>query len=177
MDSSIREWLNLSVRWIHVFAAIMWVGQTYYFTWLDGQFAKLEKKARVDGTAPAVWLVHSGGIDALGQRTRRIHSHGSDLRHHHGSECVVLHSPNAAQDARGCGSGRKVRCVARRASEVAFEAQHVPGRAGCLSDAEQSFSRCDLREPVRLGNHAGAGCGGMDCSETNPRVLIRATVC
>ena len=44
MDSSIREWLNLSVRWIHVFAAIMWVGQTYYFTWLDGQFAKLEKK-------------------------------------------------------------------------------------------------------------------------------------
>src|SRR2546429_9964079 len=62
MDSSIREWLNLSVRWIHVFAAIMWVGQTYYFTWLDGQFAKLEKKAGVDGTAPAVWMVHSGGF-------------------------------------------------------------------------------------------------------------------
>jgi uncharacterized membrane protein len=61
MDSSIREWLNLSVRWIHVFAAIMWVGQTYYFTWLDGQFAKLEKKA-ADGTAPAVWMVHSGGF-------------------------------------------------------------------------------------------------------------------
>ena len=62
MDSSIREWLNLSVRWIHVFAAIMWVGQTYYFTWLDGQFAKLEKKAAADGTAPAVWMVHSGGF-------------------------------------------------------------------------------------------------------------------
>src|SRR5438477_236971 len=60
MDSSIREWLNLSVRWIHVFAAIMWVGQTYYFTWLDGQFAKLEKKAAADGTAPAVWMVLSG---------------------------------------------------------------------------------------------------------------------
>ena len=25
-----REWLNLAVRWFHVFAAIMWVGQTYY---------------------------------------------------------------------------------------------------------------------------------------------------
>jgi uncharacterized membrane protein len=62
MDSSIREWLNLSVRWIHVFAAIMWVGQTYYFTWLDGQFAKLEKKAAANGTAPAVWMVHSGGF-------------------------------------------------------------------------------------------------------------------
>ena len=46
MSSSIREWLNLSVRWFHVFAAIMWVGQTYYFTWLDGQFGRLEKRPR-----------------------------------------------------------------------------------------------------------------------------------
>ena len=46
MTSSIREWINLGVRWFHVFAAIMWVGQTYYFTWLDGQFGKLEKNAK-----------------------------------------------------------------------------------------------------------------------------------
>src|SRR5713226_9909684 len=62
MSSSIREWLNLSVRWFHVFAGIMWVGQTYYFTWLDGQFGKLEKKAAANGTASAVWMVHSGGF-------------------------------------------------------------------------------------------------------------------
>jgi len=62
MNSSIREWLNLSVRWFHVFAGIMWVGQTYYFTWLDGQFGKLEKKAAANGTASAVWMVHSGGF-------------------------------------------------------------------------------------------------------------------
>ena len=60
MSSSIREWLNLSVRWFHVFAGIMWVGQTYYFTWLDGQFGKLEKTA--DGAVPTVWMVHSGGF-------------------------------------------------------------------------------------------------------------------
>ncbi len=62
MSSAIREWLNLTVRWFHVFAGIMWVGQTYYFTWLDGQFGKLEKKAAANGTASAVWMVHSGGF-------------------------------------------------------------------------------------------------------------------
>jgi uncharacterized membrane protein len=62
MSSAIREWLNLSMRWIHVFAGIMWVGQTYYFTWLDGQFGKLEKKTAANGTASAVWMVHSGGF-------------------------------------------------------------------------------------------------------------------
>src|SRR5467141_2189559 len=62
MSSAIREWLNLSVRWFHVFAGIMWVGQTYYFTWLDGQFTKLEKKADSNATASKVWMVHSGGF-------------------------------------------------------------------------------------------------------------------
>ena len=62
MDFSIREWLNLGVRWFHVFAGIMWIGQTYYFTWLDGQFTRLEKQAVADGTASAVWMVHSGGF-------------------------------------------------------------------------------------------------------------------
>jgi uncharacterized membrane protein len=62
MNSAIREWLNLGVRWFHVFAGIMWVGQTYYFTWLDGQFGKLEKKAAASGTDSKVWMVHSGGF-------------------------------------------------------------------------------------------------------------------
>ena len=73
MSSAIREWLNLSVRWFHVFAGIMWVGQTYYFTWLDGQFGKLEKAAVADGSVPGVWMVHSGGFYTVEkQRSLRV---------------------------------------------------------------------------------------------------------
>lgn len=67
LDFFIREWLNLSVRWFHVFAAIMWVGQTYYFTWLDHQFSRLEKSAAADAT-PAVWMVHSGGFYSVAKQ-------------------------------------------------------------------------------------------------------------
>jgi uncharacterized membrane protein len=62
MGSEVREWLNLGVRWIHVFAGIMWVGQTYYFTWLDRQFGKVEQKAASGEPDSTVWMVHSGGF-------------------------------------------------------------------------------------------------------------------
>src|ERR1700724_785537 len=43
----------------------MWVGQTYYFTWLDRQFGKLENKATPDAIPSALWMVHSGGFYAV----------------------------------------------------------------------------------------------------------------
>ena len=68
MSSALREWLNLAVRWFHVFAGILWVGQTYYFTWLDGQFKKAEKNA-AKGNPSAVWMVHSGGFYTVEKQT------------------------------------------------------------------------------------------------------------
>lgn len=56
---NINEWLNLIFRWTHVVAAILWVGSTFYFTWLDGQMRRLEGRGERSG---GVWMVHSGGF-------------------------------------------------------------------------------------------------------------------
>ncbi|MBI4483449.1 MAG: urate hydroxylase PuuD [Acidobacteria bacterium] len=61
MDFNFSEWLNLGVRWVHVFAGILWIGQTYFFTWLDGRLGAAERDKQ-DGGPAKVWLVHSGGF-------------------------------------------------------------------------------------------------------------------
>src|SRR5690242_13299788 len=68
LDPTLSEWLNLLFRWIHVFAGIMWVGTTYYFTWLDARLTEEEKAAANTGVAPQVWMVHSGGFYVVEKR-------------------------------------------------------------------------------------------------------------
>ena len=52
MDLDWNAWLVLIARWVHVFAAILWVGTTYYFTWLDGRMSELEKSGAGGEGAP-----------------------------------------------------------------------------------------------------------------------------
>ncbi len=52
-----QEWGTAITRWAHIFAGILWIGQTWYFTWLDLQFEDTE--ANPGGK---VWMVHSGGF-------------------------------------------------------------------------------------------------------------------
>lgn len=68
IDPTISEWLNLIFRWIHVFAGIMWVGTTYYFTWLDARLTEEEKAVANTGTAAQIWMVHSGGFYVVEKR-------------------------------------------------------------------------------------------------------------
>src|SRR5215472_13773706 len=68
LSPTLSEWLNLIFRWVHVFAGILWVGTTYYFTWLDGRFSELEKHfpnspdKKTEPNENTVWMVHSGGF-------------------------------------------------------------------------------------------------------------------
>ena len=59
--ANLSEWLNLLLRWFHVFAAILWIGSTYYFTWLDHRLTEAIASAGPEGKGQ-VWMVHSGGF-------------------------------------------------------------------------------------------------------------------
>lgn len=61
LDPYTNEWINLFVRWIHVFTGILWIGQTYFFTWLDGRLHE-EEENRKSGEPAQLWMVHSGGF-------------------------------------------------------------------------------------------------------------------
>jgi uncharacterized membrane protein len=68
IDPTLSEWLNLIFRWVHVFAGIMWVGTTYYFTWLDARLTEEEKAVANTGSAAQIWMVHSGGFYVVEKR-------------------------------------------------------------------------------------------------------------
>lgn len=79
INPTVSEWLNLVARWVHVFAGIMWVGTTYYFTWLDARLSEEEKAMRATGATAQLWMVHSGGFYVVEKRkvpdelSRKLH--------------------------------------------------------------------------------------------------------
>lgn len=67
MSPDVQQWLNLAFRWVHVFAGIMWVGATYYFTWLDRRFHTTDPDQ--------VWMVHSGGFYVVNKTSKPSPDH------------------------------------------------------------------------------------------------------
>jgi len=65
MPPEAMEWISLILRWTHVLAGIYWIGQTYYFTKLEGRMALDEELAKHAGRLPQVWLVHSGSFSLV----------------------------------------------------------------------------------------------------------------
>jgi len=79
INPTVSEWLNLIARWVHVFAGIMWVGTTFYFTWLDARMTEEEKALANTGKGAQIWMVHSGGFYLVEKRkipdelSRKLH--------------------------------------------------------------------------------------------------------
>jgi uncharacterized membrane protein len=57
MPYAVSELVNLALRWVHVVAAIFWLGQTALFTWLDTRM-----RVEADARGQEVWMVHGGGF-------------------------------------------------------------------------------------------------------------------
>ncbi len=60
MDTTLRELLDLLVRWVHVIAGIMWIGNSLLFNWLDRVLTRDD--TRHPETFGKTWLLHSGAF-------------------------------------------------------------------------------------------------------------------
>ncbi len=60
MDPHLREIIDLVLRWVHLIAGIMWVGNSMLFNWLDRNLFK--PKGGDPNLVGKIWMVHSGGF-------------------------------------------------------------------------------------------------------------------
>jgi uncharacterized membrane protein len=56
----VRELLDLVVRWVHVVAGIMWIGNSLLFNWLDRNLGEARQPRAT--SRGEIWLLHSGGF-------------------------------------------------------------------------------------------------------------------
>ena len=59
VEAHLTEWLNLSVRWVHMITGIAWIGASFYFVWLENNLNRVNPKT---GLAGDLWAIHGGGI-------------------------------------------------------------------------------------------------------------------
>jgi uncharacterized membrane protein len=61
MDPYANEWLDFLARWLHVVAAIVWIGTSFYFIALDNHLGEPGPEAG-EGVGGEAWEVHGGGF-------------------------------------------------------------------------------------------------------------------
>lgn len=63
IDPYLRDWLSLLVRWLHVIAAIGWIGSSFYFVLLDQSLRfPADVADREAGVGGELWEMHGGGF-------------------------------------------------------------------------------------------------------------------
>ncbi len=60
MEAHIIEWLNLSVRWVHMITGIAWIGASFYFNFLENSLNRTQNLR--EELAGNLWAVHGGGF-------------------------------------------------------------------------------------------------------------------
>ena len=59
MEAHLTEWLNLTIRWIHMIVGVAWIGASFYFVWLENNLNRANPR---DGLSGDLWAIHGGGI-------------------------------------------------------------------------------------------------------------------
>ncbi|MES1926641.1 urate hydroxylase PuuD [Salinisphaera sp. T31B1] len=63
MQAYLIEFGNMLLRWLHVIAAIAWIGESFYFVMLDNGLKKpADAEDERRGVAGEMWAVHGGGF-------------------------------------------------------------------------------------------------------------------
>jgi uncharacterized membrane protein len=63
VDPYLIDWLDLVLRWLHVIAAVVWIGTSFYFVALDNHLKPPKRKEDADaGVGGEAWEVHGGGF-------------------------------------------------------------------------------------------------------------------
>ncbi|MGE4125302.1 MAG: urate hydroxylase PuuD [Pusillimonas sp.] len=63
MEAYLVEFGNLLLRWLHVIAAIAWIGESIYFVMLDNSLRPPQAEStRKKGVLGEMWAVHGGGF-------------------------------------------------------------------------------------------------------------------
>ena len=60
MEAYLLEWGSMLLRWLHVTAAIAWIGSSFMFMHLDASLRK--EKSMAPGVSGVSWQVHGGGF-------------------------------------------------------------------------------------------------------------------
>ena len=61
------EWVSILLRWLHVTAAIAWIGASFFFMHLDASLRKMQ--GMQPGVAGVSWQVHGGGFYEMSKYT------------------------------------------------------------------------------------------------------------
>lgn len=63
METHVVEWLGLLARWVHIIAAIMWIGNSMLYNWMERNLrpGKIEDPNKFG----ELWMLHGGGFFKL----------------------------------------------------------------------------------------------------------------